>query len=297
MNIKKIFFIQILMFNTITQPYNLENEDIKKITTHGIIVTSVCALTYLWATSGKTVEQKIKDAHIDLATMPEYDKPFDMTIGLGEKETQIKKNLEQLQIDINNLTKNFNQKLLDDLATITETYNNLWFKSFYGGTEIAQLTRKVYETKTKIEALIKYLNINQEYIHGHQIIQEINTLINRNTLENINEIIKIAENHDKQSTFPLYNYVKKIQKDLACIASLTTEKNNFISYPELSKTIAEFEPILVKIKNIITATESYKNQAFNKLEYDVAQITEQYQKLEQLIKKIELDIAILKMRS
>lgn len=296
MKIQKILTLQLLILNMTIQPYTSTEElyIYEKFAPAGITITAAAITTYIWATSGDTVAQRIEDAQKDLAAIPEYNQEFDTNMIFGEKETQIKANLKQLSIDINNLPKKYNQKLSDDLIAIQKTYNNLWFKSFYGGKEIAELTAHVYKIKTQIKTLLDYLEKHQKFIRGHQIIQESEKLLRSNPFVNTDEIIKTATLDNIESNFPLYDYVKKIQQDIACIELLATEKNQ--DYPELSAMIKEYKSFLVETKIVITGMESYKEQALNKLEYDIAQLTEQCKRLELKIQKLEIDVAIAKMQ-
>lgn len=304
MNIKKSLVLSLLMMHALVQPSNIivpppatKDYSFKTIATTGVAASATALIVYLWATSGETVEERIANARQKLATMPEYENQFDTSIIFGEKETQIKSNLKNLNIDMNNLGSAFDQKLRDDLATIKNTYANLWYKSFYGGCEIAELTRKVYQIQIKIESLLKYIQGHYTFTRGHKIIQESDLLISRNPFKNTDEIVKIARSYDTKSAIPLYKYVKKIQQDLDCITFLTTEKNGLRDYPELSAMIAQYQPTLVEIKAIITAMEDYKQEAFYKLEHDIAELTEKYNKLEQLVRQLQVDVQIAKMQS
>ncbi len=295
MNIKKLLVLHLLIMSSMTQPYDLKDKDLKNFTTTSLIVGTTVFLGYMWATSGDSVEERIADAQQDLATMPEYEQEFDVTFVSGEKESQIKANLKLLNIDFYSFDGTYNQKLQNDLETLHKTYNNLWFKSFYGGQEIVDITRKVDKTRVKIESLLKYLKDHQKFMHGHRIIHESHTLLSRSSLQNQNEIMKTAQSYDPKSTYPLFNYLKKIKKDLECIEFLITEKNASKDYPELCLIITEYQSKLEEIKNVIGAMEAYKHEALSKLEHDIALLTEQYKKHEQLIAQLQHEVRMLRM--
>lgn len=293
---KKIISLHFLMIHFIAQSYDLQDKNFQKFAGAGIVVTSATLLTYFWATSGDTVEQRVSDAKYDLEGMLEYEQEFDIAPILGNKEAQIKKVLEQLNIDIGSIEKTYLKKLDDDFVKIKKIYNNLWFKSFYGGKEIAELTSHVYQIKIKIENLLNYLKLHEKFIYAHQIIYESHKLLHRNVMQNPDEIVKASVLYDSISNFPLYNYVKKIEKDLACINIFIDDEVVAQNYSDLSRIIVEYQPFLLEFKDIITKMELYKNQAFHKLECDILELVEKYKQLELKIKQLELDIAIANMR-
>ncbi len=302
MNVKKLLALQLLMIGSITQSYDFKtyeitNKDLQNIAASGLLVTTIALTTYIWATSGDSVNQRIQDAQQDLATMPEYEQKFDITPLPGEKETQIINNLEILNIDLKNFTDSYNQKLQDDLTTLQKTYNNLWYKSFYGGQEIADITRKVYAVTTKITALLKYLQEHQRFMHGHKIVNESPKLLSRSALQNHNEIMKTAKLHDEKSAYPLFMYVKKIQKDLDCIEFFISQKAAHTDYPQLSAMILQYQPKLEEIKSAICSMEIYKIEAFSKLESDITLLAEKCIQLELMVIRLQHEVQMLRMQS
>lgn len=296
MKIKKLLVLQLLMVHSLTQADNSEHKQNHSLMGPGILISALVLTGYLWATSGDSVEQRIKDAQNDIATMSEYEEEFDITPILGEKESQIISVLKLLNIDLNNITKEYDQKLRNDTVTLQKVYNNLWFKSFYGGFEIATITRKVAQYRKKAQAILEYLKQHQQFINGYQIIHESAKLSHKSLLVNKNEIIKLAQSNDPKSLFPLFTYVKKLQKDLECIDFLMTQKNAQKDYPELSLTISNYQAKIEEIKSIISFMEEYKHEALAKLENDITLLHEKHQKLETLVKQLQVDIAIAKMR-
>ncbi|MDP3788681.1 MAG: hypothetical protein Q8Q60_05205 [Candidatus Chromulinivorax sp.] len=302
MNIKKLLALQLLMLGAITQSYDfpkyeLKNKDLQTIAASGLLVSAIACTTYIWATSGDSVEQRIQDAQQVLATMPEYEQDLDTTTLPGEKETQIIKNLEILHIDLKNFTDSYHQKLQDDLTTLQKTYDNLWYKSFYGGQNIVNITRKIYEIKTKIESLVKYLQTHQRFMHGHKIMNEAPKLLSRSSLQNHDEVMKTAKLYDAKSAYPLFMYVKKIQKDLECIEFFISQKAAQQDYPQLSAMILQYQPKLEEIKSVLCAMETYKIEALSKLENDIVLLTEKCEKLEQLIIILQHEVQMLQMRN
>jgi len=313
MNFKKLFIVHLLVMHTCIQSSSFSSSDTpivfpvidssdigktkaQRLILGGAIIGGVALVTYLWATSGDSVEQRIKDAQNDLATMPEYDQEFDMAMSFDEKETQIITVLNQISFDIDRLDRDFDEKLQNDLVTINAAYNNLWYKSFYGGREIAEITRKTHAIKTKIEALLQYLKVHRRFIQGHQIMNESTQLLSRKALHNHDEIKKTASVYDTKSNYPLYNYVKKIQDDLACIQHVTTDKKALREYPKLSEKIVQYEQTLIDLKNIITGMEDYKQQSFNKIESDIAMLMIKCEYLEAKVRQLEFDVAMARSR-
>ncbi len=297
MNIKKLLVLHLLMIHSITQSYDFKDADLKQIATVGLGVSATAFVVYLCATSGDSVEQRVADAEQDLATMPEYEEEFDLEFIFTEKESQIKSNLKRLNIDLNSLNNRvaYDKKLQNDLIVLEKSYNNLWFKSFYGGEEIAAMTRKVYAYKVKVQAILKYLQDHDTFIDGYKIINESHKLLNRKALQSQDEIIKAAQNYDASSPYPLCTYVKKFQKDLECIKFLTTDKKSLQDYPQLSVTIIEYQEKLEEIKNAIVLLEVYKQEALSKLETDIALLTEQHRQLAAIVAQLKHEVQMLRM--
>lgn len=301
MTFKKIMALQLLLISSTSQSFELANhkftdKEIETLTTYGIVGTAAACLTYLWATSGDTVDQRIQDAQEDLATMPEYDQELDISTQLGEKETQITNLLKQLNINLANLSTNYDLKLQADLTILQAAYTNLWYKSFYGGSKIREVTRKVYAIKTKIENLIKYLQTHHKFLHGHKIINQASALPTRSALQNDNEVLKAAKAHDAKTAYPLVAYLKKIQKDLACIEFLITQKSAQKDYPQLSTQIGKYQSQLEEIKYAIAGMESYKAEAFAKLDNDIEQLQEQCAHLEAVVANLQSRVRSLECR-
>jgi hypothetical protein len=300
MDIKKLFAISFLMMNSIAQSYDMTDDDfktLKKIGTTGLIVSGTAYLVYLCATSGDSVEQRIADAQEDLATMPEYGQEFDLEMHFKEKETQIQANLDQLHIDLSTLTHYVahDQKLKNDLAVLEKTYNNLWFKSLYGGEEIAAMTRKVYAYKLSVQALLKYLQDHDKFIEGHKIMNESSRLVHRSLFKNEHEMLKAAQNHDVDSLYPLITYANKFEKDLACVQFLTTDKKSLQDYPQLSIKIAEYKERLQEIRDAILSLDLYKQQVLRKLEIDVALLIEQHKQLSAAVQRLQFEVQMLRI--
>jgi len=300
MNTKKLFAMLFLMMNSIAQSYDMTDEDFKKIKefgTVGLLASGTAYLVYLCATSGDSVEKRIADAKEDLAIMPEYGQEFDLEMHFKEKETQIQANLDQLHIDLFALTHyiKHDQKLQNDLAVLEKTYNNLWFKSLYGGEEIAAMTRKVYAYKLTVQALLKYLQDHDKFIEGHKIINESSRLVHRSLFKNQDEMMKAAQNHDVDSLYPLVTYVNKFEKDLSCVQFLTTDKKALQDYPQLSIKIAEYKERLQEIKDAILSLDLYKQQALRKLEIDVALLIEQHKQLSATVQRLQFEVQMLRM--
>ncbi len=222
------------MLNSLTQSYDFNKDNLKVAAGSGLLISAIAFAGYMWATSGDSVEQRVEDAQNELDTMPEYEQEFDIAPITGEKESQILSVLELLNIDINTISKSYDQKLHAHHATLKKVYNNLWFKSFYGGQEIAEITRKVGLYKTKVQELLSYLEQHKKFIEGYQIINEVAQLSQKSLHNNKNEIVKLAKSHDSKSSFPLVMYLKKIKQDLECIEFLMTEKIAQKDYPTLS---------------------------------------------------------------
>lgn len=100
MTIKKILVLHLIIMHSMIQSYDWTEKDIQKLATTSIIVTAAGIITYLWATAGDTVEQRIQHAKERIETMSEYEQEFDITMIFGEKETQITIILQQLNISI-----------------------------------------------------------------------------------------------------------------------------------------------------------------------------------------------------
>lgn len=300
MNIKKLFILQLLMINSLTCGSDDKNDktdkNVNEFITPTILLGVVMFTGYMWATSGDSVEQRIEDAQSELETMTEYEQDFDISPRVGQKESQILSVLEALNIDLDNLTASYDEKLRADSVTLQKVYNNLWFKSFYGGQEIAEITRKVGRYQTKIQGLLNYLEQHKKFIKGYQIISESKHLAHKSLLANKHEILSLAQSHDGKTSYPLFTYVKKIIKDLECIQFLMTEKNAQQDYPALSLMIAGYQERLEEIKHTISIMEEYKHEALAKLENDISQLTERHNKLELVVKQLQVDVAIAKMR-
>ncbi len=297
MNVKKLFVLHLLMINSIIQPYDFKDTDFKKVATVGLGVSATAFIVYMCATSGDSVEQRVSDAEKDIATMSEYEQAFELDFIFTEKESQIKSNLDKLHIDLNSLNHwiAYDKKLQKDLIVLEKAYNNLWFKSFYGGEEITAIICKVYAYKVKVEAILKYLQVHHKFIEGYQIMNESSRLLSRSALQSQDEIIKAAQNYDVSSLHPLCTYVKKFQKDLECIKFLTTDKKALHDYPQLSGMIMQYQGSLEEIKNAIVSLDVYKQEALSKLEADIALLTEQHKQLAAIVVQLKHEVQMLRM--
>ena len=297
MNFKKIMLCNLLVLHAIMEPSEIEKKEDTTIAIPGFVGVGllVCA-GIVWARSGDSVHDRIYDAQQALEDMPELEQNLDVDfLQSNETESEILQTLERYGIDSINFYDTYKNKVPQQIKILQENYNNLWFKSFYGGQEIIDTIKKVEQYQKQAQSLLNYLEQHHLFMYAIIMFDKF-TQAHPDELQNINEIMTIAQSNNNESAYPVYSYTKTLEKYLIAIIECLANKNFVKNYPELLKKTNDFIPKIARARNMLLASEKYKEEALAKIEHDITLLTEQYQKMEKTIKQLQVDVAIAKMR-